>query len=147
MRIVEDSVSRLVLRDRTLWITVMCFLAPGLMIIQSVTRPPPVNFYTALLVAGIFGLAFLQMTDVVFDKARRVATLRKLTVIRLTRATLQFADTVDVTVQIAPQPDGVSITCRLAFQTRDDVMTASYEPNLERHNAMRDAILRARSVI
>jgi hypothetical protein len=146
MRIVENSVSRLALKDRTLWIAAVCFLAAGFMISQAVAHHQPINFYFALFVVATFGLAFLQMTDVVFDKTHRVATLRKFTVIRLKRTTFHFDDIVDVTVQIAPQPgDADSITCRLAFRTQDAVipMTAGYEPGLERHNAMRDVILRA----
>jgi hypothetical protein len=129
MRIVENSVSRLALKDRTLWIAAVCILAAGFMISQAVAHHQPINFYFALFVVATFGLAFLQMTDVVFDKTHRVATLRKLTVIRLKRTTIHFADILDVTVQIAPQPsDADSIMCRLAFRTQDAVipMTAGH---------------------
>src|ERR1700736_4669366 len=144
MRIVENSVSRLALKDRTLWITAVCFIAAGIVGSQALAHHERITFYVLPLVASAFGLAFLQMTDVVFDKARRVVALRRLTVVRVTRAKLRFEDIVDVTVQISPQAGNWdSIHCRLAFRTQDAVipMTASYEPDLERHNAMRDAIL------
>ncbi len=144
MRIVEDSVSRLALKDRTLWIATVCFIAAGIVGAQALAHHQRITFYFLPLVASAFGLAFLQMTDVVFDKARRVVAVRKLTVVRVTRAKLRFEDIVDVTVQISPQVGNWdSIHCRLAFRTQDAVipMTASYEPDLERHNAMRDAIL------
>jgi hypothetical protein len=145
MRIVEDSVARLTLKDRTLWITAVCFLVAGIMIWQAVLQERHVNLYASPAFLVVFGLAFLHMTDVVLDKTRRVATLRRLTVIKLTRASLGFEDIVDVAVQMEPLPDSNSISCRLAFLTRDATipLSASYQPDPQRYNAMRAAILRA----
>jgi hypothetical protein len=143
MRIVEESATRLVLKDRTAWITAVCFLAAVIITWQAVQHREPI-IVAAILVA--FGVAFLHMTDVVFDKTRRVANLRRLDVIRLTRSSFAFDDIVDVTVQMDPQPDNLnSISCRLAFRTRDATspLTASYAPDLDPYNAMRDAILGA----
>ena len=136
---------RLTLRDRTLWIAAVCFVPAVIMTCLAVLHHEGVRFYITPLIMMAFGLAFLHTTDVVFDKTRRVASLRRLTVIKLTRLSIAFEDVVDVAVQMDPQPDNWnSISCRLAFLTRDATipMTASYAPNLERYNAMRASILR-----
>src|SRR5260370_29819376 len=101
MRISENTASYLRLRDRTLWISVVCFGAaifiarfvfvrdqPGLLI-------PPALFV-------IFGLAFLRATDVTFDKIGRICAIRRLDLLRVRRARLVFPDILHATLGVAP---------------------------------------------
>ena len=64
--------------------------------------------------------------------------------LRLTRTHLSFDDIVDIKVDIEPLQGESQVTaCRLSLVTASAVLplTASYEPSLERYNAMRDRIL------
>ena len=145
MKVVEDSPSRLVLKDRTLWITGFCFVFAGFMGYQALVQPARVNFLAPLFLI-LVGMAFLDMSDVVFDKTRRMVSLRRFSVVKLTRATFRFEEITDVVVQIAPLiGSSTSTQCRLAFVAGKAPlpMTISYGPNLARYEAMRASILRA----
>jgi hypothetical protein len=115
------------------------------MVYQALVHNVRINFLAPLFL-GLFGLVFLEMSDVVFDKATRVATLRTLTVIKLTRTRFRFEEITDVVVQIAPMIGASTSTqCRLAIVAGLTTlpMTSSYEPSLARYEAMRTSILRA----
>jgi signal transduction histidine kinase len=146
MRISQNTASRLALRDRTLWISVICFSAAVFFIIRAavVRDQPSVLIPGALFV--IFGLAFLRATDVTFDRSERTCAMRRLDVLRLTRMRLAFEDILDARVEIAPFPESASaLSCRLSLVTTSAVvpLTAGYEPSYARYNEMRDAVLDA----
>jgi hypothetical protein len=90
MRITENTPSRLRLRDRTLWISAVCFAAAAIFVVRfAFDRDQPAVLIPAALFA-MFGLAFLRATDVTFDKIERVCAIRRLDVLRLTRIRLQL---------------------------------------------------------
>lgn len=144
MRIPENTPSRLRLRDRTLWISLVCFAGAAAIVVRvAVDRDPSEQLIPAALIV-VFGLAFLRATDVTFDKVGRICAIRRFDVLRVKRTQIAFADIVDVRVEIEPMPDNpASISCRLSLVTASAVipLTASYEPDQDRYNAMRDAVL------
>ena len=143
MRIVEDTSSRLVLRDRTLWISLVCFAAAAALLIRFAAAPDNKLLLSAAL-SFAFGLPFLRATDLVFDKAQRLCSLRRLDLFRVTRQSLPFRDIRDVRVEVEPQAgDSHIVSCRFALVTAPAVLplTIAYEPDLERYNKMRETIL------
>ena len=144
MRIIENTPARLRLRDRTLWMSAVCFAAMAIFVVRFgfVSDQPTVLIPAALFL--MFALAFLRATDVTFDRIERVCAIRRLDVLRVTRVRLAFADISDVRIEIAPMPDNPAIPpCRLSLVTASAVvpLTAGFEPSEARYNAMRDAIL------
>jgi hypothetical protein len=146
MRISENTPSRLKLRDRTLWISGICFAAAAILIARfAFDRDQPEQLIPAAL-SLFFGLAFLRATDVTFDKVQRICAIRRFDVLRLTRTSLAFADITDVRVEIAPMQDTEDVlSCRLSLVTASAILplTAGYEPDQKRYDAMRDTVLDA----
>jgi len=144
MRIKSNTPSQLVLRDRTLWISAVCFAAALFMVYRVLAYHDSHNLYFSALFLGVFGLVFFGATDVIFDKRAQMCQVRRLSARGLLRAAYRFPDITDVKVEIAPSSGHSSATmCRLALVTAagSTPLTASYEPTLERYNAMRDAIV------
>jgi hypothetical protein len=143
MRITENTSARLTLRDRTLWISVVCFSAAGFEVASFAAHGGLLSELVTATVAVAFGLAFLRATDVTFDKARRTCAVRRFDIIRAMRQQLAFHDIKDIRIDVCPGTDSDGISCRLSLVTASDVvpLTAGYEPELSRHNAMRDTLL------
>ena len=144
MRIKASTTSELVLRDRTLWISVLCFAAVLFMVYRVLVQHDSQNLYISALMLAVFGCVFLGAADVVFDKRKQICALRLISSFRITRASLRFRDILDVKVEIAPANGSSNTTmCRLALVTAAGTipLTRSYEPTLERYNAMRDAVV------
>jgi hypothetical protein len=140
---VEDTSSRLVLRDRTLWISLVCFAAVAALLIRFAAVPDNKLLLSAAL-SFAFGLPFLRTTDLVFDKALRQCSLRRLDMFRVTRQSLSFRDIRDVQVEVEPQAgDSHVVSCRFSRVTASTVipLAMAYEPDLERYNKMRETIL------
>jgi hypothetical protein len=87
-----------------------------------------------------FGLAFLRATDVTLDKIGRICAVRRFDIIRAMRKQLAFHEIMDIKIEVCP---GDSISCRLSLVTATVVvpLIVGYEPDLPRHNAMRDTLL------
>jgi hypothetical protein len=86
----------------------------------------------------------LHATDVTFNKIERICTIRRLDVVRLTLMCLAFENIIDVRAEIAPFPDDERVpSCRLSLATASAIvpLTASYQPDQERFNVMRDTVL------
>ena len=143
MRIVEDTPSRLVLRDRTLWISSICLVAAMVMVVRgAVVGDDQLLIGAAVMLA--FAIPFLRATDLIFDKGQRICSLRRLDMWRIKRLSLPFSDIRDIKVEVEPMAgDSQTISCRFSLVTQADVipLTAAYEPNLERYNKMREVIL------
>jgi hypothetical protein len=146
MRITENTPSYLKLRDRTLWISVLCFGIAAIFIARIACVPDE----PGVLIPGVgflvFGFAFLRATDVTFDKIERICAIRRFDVVRLARTRLAFEDIVDVRVETEPMPDDARVpSCRLSLATASAMvpLTASYQPDQERFNIMRDTVLDA----
>jgi hypothetical protein len=143
MRIVENSPSRLVLRDRTYWISLVCF---GAALIGLVYIGLHRGDLRALLPPGLFvlfGAAFLHATDVTFDRIDRRCVMRRLDVVKRTRREWLFHDLTDIKVDISALGEHDGVSCRLALVTADETipLTASFEPGLDRYNAMRAVLV------
>jgi len=142
MRIVENTPERLVLRDRTLWISAVCFGAAALLLIRF--APADRGALIGAILFAVFGLAFLRSTDLVLDKYQALCSLRRLDVLRVKRLRFAFEDIRDVRVEVEPMAgEAHTVSCRLALVTADGVtpLTASYEPDLDRYNQMRDVLM------
>jgi hypothetical protein len=147
MRIVKTSTpSQLVLRDRTLWISGVCFAGALVLGYRVLALHDPAGIaISALLLLG-FGLVFFGATDVVFDRTAQVCRLRRISALGVVRASYRFPEIADVKVEIEPSLGHSATTmCRLALVTAAGTtpLTRSYEPSLSRYNAMRDAIVLA----
>lgn len=142
MRIAENGPSRLRLRDRTLWISAVCLGSALTLAGAGVFNDQPKLFITAALFL-IFALASMHATDVTFDKTQRVCDIRRLTVLRLTRMRYAFADILNVRVELAPVDDAAALSCRLSLVTTSGTvpLSAAYEPDERRYEAMREAVL------
>jgi hypothetical protein len=147
MRIIKTTTpSQLVLRDRTLWISGVCFAAALFILYRVVAeRDPAALALSALFLVG-FGLVFFGASDVVFDRTAQICRLRRISALGVVRASYRFPEIADVRVEIEPSLGHSATTlCRLALVTADGTtpLTRSYEPSLARYNAMRDAIVLA----
>ena len=98
MRIVENTPERLVLRDRTWWISVICFGAAAVLLIRF--APADRGALVGAVLFVVFGLAFLRGTDLVFDKVQTLCTLRRLDVLRIKRLRFAFEDIRDFRVEV-----------------------------------------------
>jgi hypothetical protein len=146
MRISENTPLRLRLRDRTLWISGICFAAAAILVARVAFDYDQSDQLIPAALSLIFGLAFLRATDVTFDRVARICAIRRFDVLRLTRTRLAFADIVDVRVEIAPMQDEAdALSCRLSLVTASAIvpLTVGYEPDQKRYNTMRDAVLEA----
>lgn len=145
MRITENTPVRLTLRDRTLWISVVCFAAAGFEVAWFATHCGEWSQLVPAAVAVAFGLAFLHATDVTFDKIGRTCTVRRFDFIRAMRKQFAFHDIMDIKIEVCPGTDSDGISCRLSLVTVSGVvpLTTGYEPDLSRHNTMRDTLLDA----
>ena len=147
MRIVKTPTpSELVLRDRTLWISGVCFAAALFILYRVVAEHDPAALAISALFLVAFGLVFFGATDIVFDRTAQVCRLRRISALGVLRASYRFPDIRDVRVEIEPSlGHSATAMCRLALVTADGTtpLTRSYEPSLPRYNAMRDAIVLA----
>ena len=144
MRIAEQSPQRLVLKDQSIWTTVVCFAAAALLVIvpllSGVRRPNP---WVSILFI-IFGLAFLRSSTIVFDRASGTCIVSKLSVLKRSMISIPFADIQNVDLQPEPlNSDARLPSYRLTLTTASGAVPLSdtYEPNFDRHNAIRRAIL------
>ena len=144
MRIVEDTATHLRMRDRTLWISILCFGMAALQIIfVAIGRDEPSHLLLAVVEVA-FGLAFFRATDVTFDKIGRTCGIRRFDVVRVMRARLAFDDIRDIKVEVSPSGDtSEAPSCRLSVVTASAAipLTISYEPDWARCNGMRDTLL------
>ena len=143
MRIAENTPSRLVLRDRTLWISTLLLGVAAVLLVHYAKAHDQTLISALVWVA--FALPFLRSTDVIFDKSEGICTLRRLDMLRLTSTRLEFRDLKDIRVETCPMDDTQSVSCRLSLVTASATLplTASYEPSLERYNQMRETIVDA----
>ena len=144
MRIVEDTPSRLVMRDRTLWVSWLCFAVVAIAAVRFALAPGQLRPLIPGALFLAFGLAFLRATDVTFDKGRRTCAVRRRDIARVTRTELAFGDIIDVRVEPSPGgDDSGAINCRLSLVTAAAAvpLTASYAPSLERYEAMRETLV------
>ena len=146
MRISEDSAQRLVVQDQSTWITALCFIAAAfILIVPVIAGEGFVNIWLALLLVG-FGLAFLRSSTAEFDKATQVCTFSKRTVIKRSRIRIPFSDIRDVKLEVEPlNSSAQQPNYQLSLATPSGMIPLSdaYEPNQDRQDQIRKAILEA----
>jgi hypothetical protein len=145
MRIAENTPSRLVLRDRTLWISAVCFTAAAALVGRVAFDLDDASQLVPAALSVLFGLAFLRATDVTFDKTKGTCLVRRLDVLRLTCRRVAFHDIIDVRIDIDRSHDPDDLTYRLSLSTTSAIipLSATYEPGFERYSGMREAVLDA----
>jgi hypothetical protein len=145
MRILENTPSHLKLRDRTLWISLVCFGAAAIIFARVVFDLDQPGQLIPAAVSLLFGLAFLRATDVTFDKIGRICDIWRFDVLRVMRLRVAFEDIRDVRVEICPSPSDSRDSWRLSLVTASAVvpLTISYKPDQVRHDAMRDTMIEA----
>jgi hypothetical protein len=144
MRITENTSSHLRLRDRTLWISLVCFAAAVLLGVYAACDQGQFGPFIPAALFLMFGLAFLRATDVTFDKVERTCIISRFDVLRVMRMRLAFEEIVDARVEIEPMPDDPRVlSCRLSLVTASTTvpLTVSYQPDEARYGAMREAVL------
>lgn len=145
MRIVENRPERLVLRDRTLWVSAVVILGAAMAVLNFAQHPHALPLLPVAL-AGAFACAValfaLRSSDVVFDKRARTCRVRRLDMLKLTRRSLAFDDIQDVRVDVSLGSGVSAISCRLALVTSagELPLTAAFEPGELRYDVMREAL-------
>ena len=146
MRIVENTPARLVLRDRTLRLSWIFFaIAAASAVWFAIRGGDPRQLIVCALWIG-FGLVFLRATEVTLDRPRGVCTVRRRDIWRVTARDLAFAEITDVRVEPMPgDDDSGGIACRLSLVAGAETvpLTATYQPSLERFEAMREVVMDA----
>lgn len=144
MRIVENSPTRIVVRDRTSWISIVLGAGAIFVAVLAISRGEP----KALISAGlciVFAIAFLRTSDVIFDKVARSCTLKRRDMWRITRKVVQFASIEDVLIDtmVSDAPGGIAY--RLSLSTSEGAVpfSATYEPGQDRYREMRMVIVNA----
>ena len=143
MRIVEDSQTRLVLRDRTSWVSIVCGAAAVVISVFALSYPEPKGLISAALCL-LFAIVFFRNSDVAFDKAARSCTVKRRDMWRLARSVIPFEAIKGIEVQTMIPGDSPTMTsCRLSLSTNNGEvpLSATYEPDLHRFEAMRRAIV------
>jgi hypothetical protein len=146
MRIVEDNPSCLVLRERSLWVSFVCFGGALFLAVASAFGREGLQPLLPAALFALFGIAFLRSTDVVVDKARRTCTVRRRDVLRVTRLELGFDAIDDIVVDTRTDAEAPGLfVCRLSLVTKDGPvpLSAVYQPDLDRYQAMRDVLAEA----
>jgi hypothetical protein len=69
MRISENTPSRLTFRDRTLWISVLCFGLAGIFMVHLAFVPDQPSLLVSAALFLMFGLAACNRRDVQQDRA------------------------------------------------------------------------------
>ena len=147
MRVVENSQDRLVLRDRTAWMTVVCW-STALFYGGFAWSGGIADWRAALVPAFLVlcGLICLRTTLLELDRGQRTLTLKRLRIFRRTTNVIAFDEVSDVLVEADPMSDHPgSPLCRLCLVTRAGRVptTESYEPGPERFSAMQEALRQA----
>ena len=128
MRILGNTPSHLRLRDRTLWISLVCFGTAAIIVARvAFDLDQPDQLIPAAL-SLLFGLPFLRATDVMFDKIGRSCDMWRFDVLRVMRLRLAFDDIRDVRVDICPSPSDSSRF--LAPQPGDGVSRCAVDDQL-----------------
>ncbi|HLI66254.1 MAG TPA: hypothetical protein VKU90_07795 [Caulobacteraceae bacterium] len=141
MRIVEDTPQRVVLRDRTLWITWVCFGAAAFIAVQGAAHQMGTRAIFPAVIFFLFGAFFLRSTDALFDKAAHVLTLRRRNILAVTRNEIPFDQIQDIKVEPFVGSHGRP-SCRLVLSLADGPLplTASFEGDEERYAAVRETL-------
>jgi len=144
MRIVEDKPERMVLRDRTLWVSLVTGPLALLLVVVTIGKPAWAPGLAAA-VLGLCAFVFFNSTDVVLDRLARTIDLRRMSMGRTRTWSLRFDEIAQVRVdRTSGGRNGP--TFRLTFLTAGGAipLTAAYEGGQAKYDDMlkrvRDAL-------
>ncbi len=143
MRIVENGPERLVLRDRSIWITAVCLAACVAAVAFAIRHGIAVTPMIPAALFAVFGAAFFNLTDVTFDKAEGLCRMRRMTALGIRRVTLAFDRIDDVRVEIMISSESHATMARLALVSEGKTipLTNGYTPDFARQESMRAAAI------
>jgi hypothetical protein len=146
MRIAQNSTDTLLLKEETVWISVVCGAAAAFIFFQGAAHRAWIEFAAGLLFAA-FGLVFLRAVRIRFDKLAREVTIRRIRIFKRSMQRLAFADIDDVVIETSAMGSGRTAVCRLVFVMRGGTipMTDVYSGAFRRYDAMRVAVLQTLS--
>jgi hypothetical protein len=142
MRIAENTPERLVLKEETLWVSVLCGLAAGWLLVGGVPR----TGWKAAAVAGfflLFGFAFFRTARVTFDRAQQLALIEQRVVFRRTACTVPFKDIEDVLIDVSSAEHRGTAATRLLLATTAGAkpLAPMYTSGFAAHTRVRIAVL------
>jgi hypothetical protein len=142
MRIVKDCPERMVLRDRTLWVAIVCGVL-GLGFAAITASEPSWGTGLGALIFLVAALAFFDSTDLVMDRSARTCDLRRMTFGRTRRWTLRFDEITDVRIERSASSRAGGPTYRLVFVTATESipLTAALTSGQSHHEAMQAKVL------
>jgi hypothetical protein len=146
VRIVRNSSQSLMLRDQSIWITVLCFASAAFLLIYQIVRQVQSNLWLTAGIFVLFGLAFFRQSTVEFDKTAQLCSVSTRSVFKRSRHRIRFADIRDVRVDAEPLSASLQReNYRLGLVTSSGVIALSdtYEPNLLHHTELRRTIFEA----
>jgi hypothetical protein len=142
MRIAENSPERLLLKEETVWVSVICGLAAGWLFVGGVPR----TGWKAALIASVFflfGLAFFRTARVTFDRAQQLALIEQRTVFRRRAVTVPFAEIQDVLIDVSSAGRRGTPATRLVLSTPAGAqpLATVYTSSFATHARVRIAVL------
>jgi hypothetical protein len=142
MRIVQDTPDRMVLKDRTLWISFIC--GPiGLLLVAVTAIEPSWGSGIGAAICLFGAVVFFDSTDLVMDRAARLCDLRRMNYGRTRRWSLRFDEVTDVRIERGSTTRAGGRTCRLVFVTPTETipLTAALSSGEARYQAMHERVL------
>jgi hypothetical protein len=144
MRVTDDSSQRLVLRDQTLWISVICAAAAlsigAVSLLHQTWRP-----LAAAALFAVFGILFIRKSRVEINRSEHTVTIETTKPFSRRTVRLKFDDIKDVAIEADAIQDNRTPSCRLAFTTSSGSQPLSevYSGRYERYESMRENVLAA----
>jgi hypothetical protein len=132
------------MRGGSLWIAAICFAAALIALGHVVLAHAPSKELIAATFSVAFSVIFLRASDVVCDRLGQTCRVSRFGLSGLRRWQLAFRDISNVIVETLRDPDGGdAMMCRLTLMTSAGAipLTASYQPGLGRHEALREALV------
>jgi hypothetical protein len=144
VRIARNSSDTLLLKEETVWISVVCAIAALFTFVQGAAHGAFLLFLAGALFI-VFGLVFLRTVRVELDKRQRTVTIERMKVFRRSTSRLRFEDIDDVVIETRAMSNGRTAVWRLGFVTRSTTvpLTEVYSGRFRRHEGMRTAVLEA----
>jgi hypothetical protein len=142
MRIARNSSNSLLLKEETVWISVVCASAAIFVFAQGALH----GAWMLFLAGGLFlafGLVFLRTVRVELDKSRRTVSIARMKIFRSSVSRLRFEDIDDVVIETSAMSNSRTVVSRLVFLTPSGTvpLTEVYSGTFKKQDAMRSAVL------
>ena len=143
MTIIENSSSRLRLRESTGWVSLVLFAAAVVVAVVVITRHDDFKQLINSVLFAVSALFFRRESRITLDKVARRCGIWRQDMWKHSYRALAFDDIEDVQVEIL-RPDGdVLVHCRLALLTPSGAvpLTAGYSATLDWQIKLREMML------